>query len=205
MYDQKKPDEDRNNAIKVILVGDSGTGKTNLITITAGYEFNSNSLSTTSCSYVQKIFERDDKEYKVNLWDTIGQEKYRSLTKIFLKDSKIVIFVYDITNRESFESLKFWKQIIDDILGNTPIFGVVGNKNDLYYDEKVKEEEGEEYANSIGAKYLLTSAKNDPKGFVQFIEQLLDDYLYNNGMNDSERIDSIMINRIPKKKGNNCC
>ena len=196
-------EEDKSNSIKIILVGDSGTGKTNLITVSAGMEFNSNSLTTTSCSYVQKIINKDGKDYKINLWDTIGQEKYRSLTKIFLKDSKIVIFVYDITNRETFESLVFWKKIIDEVLGNVPIFGVVGNKMDLYFDEKVKEEEGEEYANKIGAKFLLTSAKNDSKGFNKLIEQMLEDYL-NKSYDDTTRIESIVINRIPKKK-KSCC
>ena len=196
-------EEDKSNSIKIILVGDSGTGKTNLITVSAGMEFNSNSLTTTSCSYVQKIINKDGKDYKINLWDTIGQEKYRSLTKIFLKDSKIVIFVYDITNRETFESLVFWKKIIDEVLGNGPIFGVVGNKMDLYFDEKVKEEEGEEYANKIGAKFLLTSAKNDSKGFNKLIEQMLEDYL-NKSYDDTTRIESIVINRIPKKK-KSCC
>ena len=194
----------KNNAIKVILVGDSGTGKTNLITVAAGFEFNSNSLTTTSCSYVQKIVKIDENAYKINLWDTIGQEKYRSLTKIFLKDSKIVIFVYDITKRESFESLSYWKKIIDEILGPGPKLAVVGNKNDLYYDEQVKEEEGEEYANKIGAKFLLTSAKNDPKGFIKFIDQLVLEYLGNNN-DESERIESVVINRIPKKKLMGCC
>ena len=170
-------EDDRANTIKVILVGDSGTGKTNLITVAAGFEFNSNSLTTTSCSYVQKIIKKEGKEYKMHLWDTIGQEKYRSLTKIFLKDSKIVIFVYDITNKDSFESLVFWKKIIDEVVGDTPIFGVVGNKNDLYFDEKVKEEDGEEYAKNIGAKFILTSAKNDSKGFIQFLNIMLDEFL----------------------------
>ena len=204
MFQQNNADSERENSIKIILVGDSGTGKTNLITVAAGFEFNSNSLSTTSCSYVQIKIKKDEKEYKVNLWDTIGQEKYRSLTKIFLKDSKIVIFVYDITKRESFESLNYWKKIIDEILGPGPKLAVVGNKNDLYYDEQVKEEEGEEYANNIGAKFLLTSAKNDSKGFIKFIDQLVLEYLGNNN-DESERIESVVINRVPKKKLMGCC
>ena len=201
-----KVDEDKSNAIKIILVGDSGTGKTNLITVAAGFEFNSNSLTTTSCSYVQKKIIKDNKEYKINLWDTIGQEKYRSLTKIFLKDSKIVIFVYDITKRETFESLQFWKKVIDDVLGFGPIFGVVGNKNDLYFEEKVKEEEGEEFANSIKAKFVLTSAKNDAKGFNRFIELLLKEYIINKGDFDKDRMESVVIKSIQKKKkGEGCC
>ena len=206
MYDENENNgnEEKKNGIKIILVGDSGTGKTNLITVAAGFDFNSNTLTTTSCSYIQKIIKKENKEYKINLWDTIGQEKYRSLTKIFLKDSKIVIFVYDITNRATFESLKFWKKTIDDVLGNGPVFGVVGNKIDLYYEEKVKEEEGDEYANSIGAKFLITSAKNDSKSFSIFIEQILEDYL-GRGLDESDRIESIVINREPKKRFGGCC
>ena len=204
MFQQNNADSERENSIKIILVGDSGTGKTNLITVAAGFEFNSNSLSTTSCSYVQIKIKKDEKEYKVNLWDTIGQEKYRSLTKIFLKDSKIVIFVYDITKEESFESLRFWKKIIDDVVGETPILAVIGNKNDLYLDEKVKEEDGEKYAKSIGAKFLLTSAKNDPKGFILFLEKMVEEYLSKND-SETERIESITIDKIPKKKRSNCC
>ena len=203
MSKQNKDEEDNNsNLIKVILVGDSGTGKTQLITVAAGFEFNSTSLTTTSCSYVQIKLQKNKKEYKINLWDTIGQEKYRSLTKIFLKDSKIVIFVYDITNRQTFESLKYWKKIIDDVLGPTPIFGVVGNKNDLYLEEKVKEDEGEAFAKSINAKFLYTSAKNESNAFVKFIEQILDDFV---AKKFDEREESIMIERGTKTNGARCC
>ena len=97
--------------IKIILIGDSGAGKTNLIAVSAGYEFNPNSLTTRACSYIQKVYKINNSEYKVKVWDSIGQEKYRSLTKIFVKESKIVIFVYDITNRNSFDSLPFWKKM----------------------------------------------------------------------------------------------
>ena len=207
MYEENENNgEEKNNGIKIILVGDSGTGKTNLITVAAGFEFNSNTLTTTSCSYIQKIIKKGDKEYKVNLWDTIGQEKYRSLTKIFLKDSKIVIFVYDITNKVSFNSLQFWKKIIDEVLGPTPVFGVVGNKSDLYLNEKVKEEEGEEYAKKIGAKFSITSAKTNPEGFSTFIENILDDYLEKKqkGIEDN-RIESIQIDRQPKRRVDRCC
>ena len=203
MSKQNKDEEDNNsNLIKVILVGDSGTGKTQLITVAAGFEFNSTSLTTTSCSYVQIKLQKNKKEYKINLWDTIGQEKYRSLTKIFLKDSKIVIFVYDITNRATFDSLKYWKKIIDDVLGPTPLFGVVGNKNDLYLEEKVKEDEGEAFAKSINAKFLYTSAKNESNAFIKFIEQILDDYV---AKKFEEREESIMIERVPKTNGVRCC
>ena len=167
----------RSDIIKLILVGESGTGKTNIITVGAGHKFEEGTLTTTSCSYIQKKIIKNNKEYRVNLWDTVGQEKYRSLTKIFVKDSNIVIFVYDITNRSTFESLNYWKKIIFDILGNDLTLGVIGNKVDLYLQEQVKEIEGKEYADSIGAKFKLTSAKDNPTDISDFIELMLDEYL----------------------------
>ena len=193
------------NIIKLILVGDTGTGKTNLIQVSAGLPFNQLALTTTSCSYIQKKIKKDKQEYKVNLWDTIGQEKYRSLTKIFVKDSDIIILVYDITKRDTFESLKYWKQIVEEILGPDLILGVVGNKNDLYLEEKVSEIEGKAYADSIGAKFKLTSAKNNPKEFSDFIEEMLDEYLKKGKKNDNNyRSDSILIGNLPNKK-QGCC
>ena len=195
-------DDNDPEAIKIILIGDSGAGKTNLITVAAGYEFNSNSLTTRACSYIQKKYTINNSEYKVNVWDTTGQEKYRSLTKIFVKESKIVIFVYDITNRNSFDSLPFWKKIVDELLTDTPILGVVGNKMDLYVDEQIKSDEVEKYANEIGAKLLLTSAKTDSTSFSNFLQELLNDYLIKG---NNERIKSFSLNKRPTKKKKNCC
>ena len=189
---------------KLILVGDSGTGKTNLINVSAGFPFNSGILTTTSCSYIQKIIKKNNKEYKVNLWDTIGQEKYRSLTKIFVKDSNIVIFIYDITKRETFESLKYWKSQIDQILGNNITLGVVGNKIDLYLEEKVQESEGKEFAASIGAKFTVASAKDNPKEFATYIEEIFEEYLKKNNNNDRNRKNTITIKKESEKKGR-CC
>ena len=203
-------DEDEDNAknyIKVILVGDAGTGKTNLIGVATGQKFNSQNLTTTTCSYLRLMMKINNKEYQVNLWDTIGQEKYRSLTKIFFKDSKIVLFVYDITNRQSFESLQTWKKTIDEILGNVPTIGVVGNKCDLYLNEQVKEEEGKKYADEIKAKFIYTSAKLDAKNFKIFLEGLVKDYVLKYGIKDNDDI-KINKNKYKEKdgrKGKKCC
>ena len=195
---------DINNIIKLILVGDSGTGKTNLINVAAGFDFDTGTVTTTSCSYVQKIMKKDNEQIKINLWDTIGQEKYRSLTKIFVKDSKIVIFVYDITKKESFDSLKYWKKVVEDVLGKEAILGVVGNKIDLYLEEQVSEDEGREYANLIGAKFKLTSAKNAPNSVIEIIEQLVNEYLEKN-KNNKERRSSVKLKKMGLEKKKKCC
>ena len=199
-------DEEQNlNSIKVILVGDSGTGKTNLIGVATGQQFNSKSLTTTTCSYMRIIMKINNEEYKVNLWDTIGQEKYRSLTKIFFKDSKIVLYVYDITNRKSFEALENWRKIIADVLGDVPTIGVVGNKCDLYLQEQVKENEGKKYADDIGAKFIYTSAKLDAINFKKFLEDIVKDYVNKFGVtkNSDIKINKKKIKK--KKKDRKCC
>ena len=100
-----------NKICKVILVGESGVGKTCIIVRFVSEEYKETTISTTGASYASKIMEF--KEYKKDLqfqiWDTAGQEKYRGLTKLFYKDAKIVILVYDMTNRRSFDEIKnYW-------------------------------------------------------------------------------------------------
>ena len=177
----KKPEEEEEEEedefdLKVILVGETGTGKTSLIKTSIGLEFQDKLESTQSSSIFQKKMKIDDQTYTINLWDTIGQEQYRSLTKIFMKGAKIVIFVYDITRLYTFEQLEFWYENAKEVLGERPVYGVCGNKSDLYMKEEVKDDIAEEYANKIGASFKLTSAKT-PKNFNDFLEILVNNYL----------------------------
>ena len=171
-------EEDKEEDIKVILVGDPGTGKTSLINVSVGEKFKEASVSTLLSTFVQKKFQKDDKDYILNIWDTAGQEKYRAMTKIFIKNSKIVIFVYAINSKASFEGLqKFWFHSIKDALGEEPVYGIVGNKCDMFLKEEVKEAEGKQYAEENGMKFQLVSAKEDPNGFIDFLYSLFIDFL----------------------------
>ena len=166
--------------IKVILVGNIHVGKTSIINKTMGYTFDENLLSTTAASYVTKTIKIDQTEYKVNIWDTMGKEKFRAINKLFYRNSKIVLFVYDITDKESFEGLRTYVSDIEEILGDNIIKGLIANKSDLYLEEKVTEEEDRDYAKSIGAKFLMFSAKTDNVSkFDNFLEELLSDFISN--------------------------
>ena len=164
------------NEIKVILVGETGTGKTSLINTFIGLKFDEKVESTSSASFVTHKMQIEGKTYAINLWDTIGQEKFRSLTKIFIKDSKIVIFVYDITRIDTFNELNYWFDTIKNVLGNKPVLGICGNKNDLFQREQVPEEKIEKYANEKKVPYKLTSCKS-PLTFKNFMEELLKQYI----------------------------
>ena len=194
--------DDELNEIKIILIGEPGTGKTCLINVSTGNQFNENSESTLLSTYVTKKMVINDKEYDLNLWDTAGQEKYRAMTKIFTKNSKIVIFVYAINNKNTFEEMKsYWIKTIKETLGDEPILGIAGNKSDLYLEEAVPEEEAREFANKLGIKFKLVSAKNDPNSFVNFLQELVEEFLKTKGISAKNGIN---LNKQKKKKSG-CC
>jgi len=188
--------------LKVILLGELSVGKTSLINAFLGNKFQEYK-STISSQFSQKIVKMKEAVYNIDLWDTAGNEKYRSITKMFIRDSQIVIFVYDITNRDTFTSLEFWVDSAKELLGENPIYGLAGNKIDLFENEKVKKEEGEEYAQKIGALFEVTSAKEDPEGFKNFVNQLLKQYFLK--YNDNSVQDLISIRTFKEQKKNRKC
>ena len=163
--------------IKVILLGEMGVGKSNLLNAAADLRFDEISKSTVTSTYIEKRMKIFNKNYKVKLWDTAGQEKYRALTKLFYQDSKVVIFVYDITNKNSFTELNYWINEIKEALGNEPILGIVGNKYDLTDMIEVDEKTAKEFAKEKGIELKLLSTKNEPQNFKKFLRKLVKDYL----------------------------
>ncbi len=162
--------------IKAILVGSSGVGKTNLINVCVGQSFNPETKPTNCASLLQKHLEINNLKYVVNLWDTMGQEAYKGISKLFFREAQIVIFVYDITSTESFKNLEEWIQMANDTIGGDYISGIVGNKNDLYLQAEVSEEEAKNYADNKKLKFRLVSAKEDPQSFDEFLLELVKEY-----------------------------
>ena len=149
---------------KVVLLGDSGVGKTCIISRYISGAFDNNSPSTNGASYASKIltFENLNKTISLDIWDTAGQEKYKSLTKFFYKDAAVAILVYDITKKDSFENMKgYWYEQLQEFGSKKIILGVAGNKCDMYEKEEVNENEAKEFAEKIGAFFEITSAKNN--------------------------------------------
>ena len=117
----------------------------------------------------------------MELWDTAGQEEYRSIAKIFVKNSRIIVLVYDITSNKSFESLNYWYDFITKELGPNVILGLVGNKTDLIFDdnyeEEVTPERGKLFAETIGASFACISAKESSYEIKTLFNELLSRYL----------------------------
>ena len=192
------------SGIKVILLGESSVGKTSLIKVAIGKKFNSSELTTYSANYSIKKFNYNGKEYTFNLWDTIGQEKYRALTKMFFKDSKIIILVYDITSEKSFKELEYWyNQVVNELGKEGYYLAIVGNKNDLYNQEKINKDQGKKFAQSKNGKFKLTSAKDDPLSFNSLLEQMFKEFIDNNKDYLNIRKKTAITNK-GKKKGK-CC
>ena len=188
---------DKDCEIKVILIGETGVGKTNLINVSIGLDFKENREATFSNSFVEKKFEINNKVYKLQLWDTIGQEKFKHLTKLFFKNSKIVILVYDKSVKSTFKKLEFWMNELKDVLGNDEIIlAIVGNKDDLDdNDDDVDENEAREYAEKNNAKFRMASAKMNSKGFINFLKELLIDYIKKTGGIIEENNDRIVLDK----------
>ena len=147
---------------KLVFIGDSGVGKTCIISRFLKGTFEHNINSTDGASYASKSIDVNGKSLLLDIWDTAGQERYKSLTKFFYKGAKMAILVYDITRKESFDNIKsFWYNQIKEYGDEGILLGIAGNKSDKYDEEVVPEEEARDYAKSIGAIFQLTSAQNN--------------------------------------------
>ena len=146
-------------SFKVVLVGESGVGKTSIITQFIDQTFQEDQQSTTGGTFSTKSVKcGNNKTLKFEIWDTAGQERYRSLTKMFYKDWNAAILVYDITRKDSFEQLKlYWAEQIKECPENI-IVVIAANKNDLIQKEEVDEEEARKFASDLGAIFVGTTA-----------------------------------------------
>ena len=187
-------------AVKVVLLGESGVGKTCIISQFTEHRFDQSVLSSLSAQFISKTIEYLDfgKAIKFDIWDTVGQERFRSMAKIFYKDAKVVIFVYDITSQKSFDALQnFWYDEIKNNCDVKPVLALVGNKTDLYEDQKVETSSAREFANKIGAIFQLTSAKKND-GIPNLFDNIGKKYLQPNYDYDAD--DKLAKEKFNKKK-----
>ena len=161
--------------IKLILVGDKSVGKTSIITQFSEKQFTNDYIPTIGSDKIIKEIEIKGEKLKLEIWDTVGQEQYRTVNKIFIKNAQIALIVYDITNKDSFNNLNFWLQEIIDINRKKVICCVLSNKTDLYENQVVDSEEGKNFATEKKMKFFETSAKDYESIEKVFIE-ICEDY-----------------------------
>ena len=154
-------DDDDYIPCKVVLLGETGVGKTSILTRYISDTFSPLIMTSTGSSYMtRKLVLGENKKVKLQIWDTAGEEKYRSLAKIFYQSAAVAVLVYDITTTISFKGLKdFWAK---EIKNNSPediIIALVANKSDDYLNQKVPTQEGKDFAKELNAIFQSTSAK----------------------------------------------
>ena len=194
-------------AIKVTLIGESSVGKTSIINRYTKGNFSQELESTLGANYSQKKIVRQGKKIRLDLWDTAGQEKYRSIGRHFYKESYIVCLVYDISNYDSFEKLKsIWYPELKQFGEELKIVAVVGNKIDKYLNEEVKDEDAKAFAEEIKAINKRTSAM-EGTNIEDLFNSLVDKYLTEIGgmIIEEDKIKIKKENHNDKNKKKSCC
>ena len=144
---------------KLLLIGDSGVGKSCLLLRFADDTYTESYISTIGVDFKIRNVEQDGKNIKLQIWDTAGQERFRTITSSYYRGAHGIIIVYDITDMESFNNVKTWLQEIEKFASDNVNKLLVGNKSDLTAQRQVDTQVAKEFADSLGIPFLETSAK----------------------------------------------
>ena len=179
-----------NYKLKILVVGESGVGKTNLIRRFANDEFNQDTKATVGVEFLCKTYKINQDIIKMDIWDTAGQERYRSITSAYYKGSKGVLIVYDITSKNSFDKIEKWLSEVKEKAGNDIKFIIIGNKVDLSEKREVTLKEATEKAMTLNCPLMETSALNSTnvqKAFRDLLIQIYVDFKLKGDMDSKEK------------------
>ena len=179
------------NPLKIIILGSSTVGKSSIYLRYFNNKFNVNTMVTVGVDFKTKYFKFDEKEIKINFVDTAGQEKYRAISKNYLKGTDGVIFVFDLTKKETFQLIADWMQFMKE--HNKKNIGKIlfGNKNDLISEREISYEEGKKLANELECNYYEGSAKTGEN--VEILMQEIARITYLEWKNNDEDKDTIRL------------
>ena len=202
-------EENKIPPIKLIIIGSVNVGKTSLLARYATGTFQNITKSTSNSSFISKIkMGSNNQKYEIKLWDTAGQEKYRSLTKIFIKEAKIALLVYAINDKNSFNDLNMWLNIVKEINSDKIILGIAANKADLYKTAEVTDEQGKKYAKEIGAEWRSTSSLLDDCGIDELVDVLFNKYIEGKKIRKASSFtakDTIILKNKSNEEEKGCC
>ena len=204
---------DIDHLFKIIVIGDSSVGKTNILTRFIRNQFNNESKPTIGVDFSAKTLEVGKKTVKVQVWDTAGQERLKAFSSAYYQGSHGAIVVYDITNRDTFENVRKWiKEISDHQDPKDMVVMLIGNKSDLEDSRSVNEEEGRYLSEEYDFFFMETSAKTNLGNEVQKAFNILVEEMISRNI-DRKEPEGEKINRgskIDMKEGENtkkkgCC
>lgn len=178
--------------LKIVLIGESGVGKTNLLSRFSRDQFNPNSKSTIGVEFATKTFNVEDKNVKVQIWDTAGQERYKAITSAYYRGAVGAMLLYDITSSLTFSSLERWLKELRENSDPNIIVMLVGNKSDLTEYRSISREDGMNFAKGQNLLFIETSAKtseNVNKSFSTLIFHIVHRYA-NTGFDETDKKDA---------------
>lgn len=204
-------EENYNMIFKIVLVGDSGVGKTNLLLRYLKNEFNTQTKATVGVEFGNTKVQIDNALIKAQIWDTAGQERYRSITSAYYKGAHGALIVYDITRKDSFDSVEKWLSDLKNNGEEKMVIMAIGNKCDMVNERVISTEEGEAKAQRNNIAFLETSALNATnvaKAFDELIQKLYvafkKDFEDNDEDDLGENANTIEI-RTGNSKKEQCC
>ena len=198
---------------KIIIIGDTAVGKSNILTRFTRNEFSENTKSTVGVELGVKFIKVKGVNTKIQIWDTAGQERYRSITSSYYKGSHGCFIVYDITNETSFENVERWYEYVQREAGKNISIILVGNKCDLENERKISKEKGQEKAKNLKCAFFETSALSGVN-ISQIFEELTNNIYDSTGGNkNDEEFDiefendnkGVNLNKDETPKKKKCC
>ena len=193
---------------KLLLVGDSGVGKSCLLLQFADNTYTENYISTIGVDFKIRTMELDGKAIKLQIWDTAGQERFRTITTSYYRGAHGIVLVYDVTDQESFNDVKQWLQEIDRYGSENVNMLLVGNKCDLVTKRVVDYNTAKEYADRLGIPFIETSAKNATNvehAFVTMAGVIKDKMGPVPTLADNKPMLDINGSMLVKQTGGRCC
>lgn len=167
--------EDERITFRVVVIGSSSVGKTSIINMFLHDKFNDKEPNTVGALYESFEDERNGQQMAIQIWDTAGQEQYRSLATVYFRGAAGAIIVYDVTNTQSYNSLEEWLKTFRNSNDSKTVIFVVGNKCDLSGDRRVMPDEARKWAETNGCIYIETSAatgENISELFHRLVDEL---------------------------------
>ncbi|KAI4298934.1 hypothetical protein L6164_032440 [Bauhinia variegata] len=153
-----RPDEEYDYLFKVVLIGDSGVGKSNLLSRFTRNEFCLESKSTIGVEFATRTLQVEGRTIKAQIWDTAGQERYRAITSAYYRGALGALLVYDVTKPTTFENVSRWLKELRDHADANIVIMLIGNKTDLKHLRAVATEDAQSYAEKEGLSFIETSA-----------------------------------------------
>uniref|UniRef100_A0A0C9RP76 TSA: Wollemia nobilis Ref_Wollemi_Transcript_6127_1229 transcribed RNA sequence n=1 Tax=Wollemia nobilis TaxID=56998 RepID=A0A0C9RP76_9CONI len=171
----RRPDDEYDYLFKVVLIGDSGVGKSNLLSRFTRNEFCLESKSTIGVEFATRTVQVEGKTIKAQIWDTAGQERYRAITSAYYRGAVGALLVYDITKPTTFDNVGRWLKELRDHADSNIVIMLVGNKSDLKHLRGVATEDAQSFAEREGLSFLETSAleaTNVEKAFQTILAEI---------------------------------